>query len=183
LGGGDGTCPGGCGTVFEITASGVESVLYSFEGSPSDGAGPGGSLLRDASGNIYGVAGGGANDVGVVFRLTSGGAETVLLNFNLDASGDYPFGGLVRDAAGNFYGSTAYGGSGAGCGERSPAGCGVLFELTASGTEVVLHDFQGNQTSDGTWPSGVVRDPLGDLYGTLYYGGAYGCGAVFKYTP
>jgi uncharacterized repeat protein (TIGR03803 family) len=60
----------------------------------------------------------------------------------------------------------------------------VLFELTAAGKEIVLHDFSGSSSSDGWSPfGGVLRDPSGNLYGTLYQGGAYGCGAVFKFTP
>ncbi len=73
--GGDGTCNGGCGTVFELTrkASGAwtEKVLHDFNG--SDGDAPNG-LISDSSGNLYGttVAGGsGCGDgCGTVFELT-----------------------------------------------------------------------------------------------------------------
>jgi uncharacterized repeat protein (TIGR03803 family) len=171
------------GTAFEVTASGTESLLYSFKGYPVDGAGPyGGGLLRDTSGNLYGVTqDGGTNGVGVVFKLTSAGSESVLLNFTGGTTGGYPIDGLAKDAAGNLYGTTYGGGSGAGCVYQ---GCGVLFELTTTGKEAVLHDFTLSSSSDGASPyGGVVRDPSGKLYGTLYLGGAYGCGAVFKFTP
>lgn len=68
--GGDGTqCSGGCGTVFAITTSGNESVLYSFAGQP-DGANPQASLLN-VNGTLYGTSliGGTSND-GTVFSLT-----------------------------------------------------------------------------------------------------------------
>ena len=53
FGGGNTSCYYGCGTVFEVTASGVESTLYSFRG--SDGANPESRLLADKAGNLYGT--------------------------------------------------------------------------------------------------------------------------------
>lgn len=156
------------GMVFKVTASDTESVLHSFEGYPVDGAGPyGGGLLRDTSGNLYGVTEyGGADGDGVVFKLTSGGTESVLLNFTGGAGGGFPIDILVRDAAGNLYVTASAGGSGAGCPDE---GCGVLFRLTTVGKEIVLHDFALSSSSDGAYPDGgVVRDPSGNLYGTLF---------------
>ena len=44
------------GTVFEVTATGAESLPYSFYGYLLDaGYLLGGGLLRDTSGNLYGV--------------------------------------------------------------------------------------------------------------------------------
>jgi uncharacterized repeat protein (TIGR03803 family) len=170
------------GTVFEVSANGAESLLYSFKGSPTDGALPlGGSLLRETSGNLYGVTEiGGADGTGVVFKLTPEGTESVLLDFN-GTGGGAPLDGLAKDAAGNLYGTTYADGSGTSC---VSYGCGVLFGLTTTGTEIVLHNFTLSSSSDGANPyGGVVRDPSGNLYGTLAYGGALGCGAVFKFTP
>ena len=49
--GGDGSCDGGCGTVFKITSDGQESILYSFKGggvgTNDDGAYPAGGLIPD----------------------------------------------------------------------------------------------------------------------------------------
>jgi uncharacterized repeat protein (TIGR03803 family) len=170
------------GTIFKITATGTESVLYSFKGDPVDGAVPeGGGLLRDTAGNLHGVSyEGGADTLGAAFKLTSGGTESVLLSFT-GSGGGAPIGGLASDTAGNLYGTATEGGSGAGC---PYLGCGVLFELTAAGHEIVLHNFSLSSSNDGAIPEGgVVRDPSGNLYGTVADGGAYGCGAVFKYTP
>jgi hypothetical protein len=44
----------GCGTVFKLDSSRHETVLYTFTGG-SDGANPNPALIRDASGNLYGV--------------------------------------------------------------------------------------------------------------------------------
>jgi uncharacterized repeat protein (TIGR03803 family) len=63
---------GNGGTVFEATAAGEESVLYSFCSQPNctDGASPVASVISDADGNLYGTADqGGANDLGVVFEI------------------------------------------------------------------------------------------------------------------
>ncbi len=71
--GGTGTCDNGigtgCGTIFEITSKGTESVLYSFTGAP-DGSYPiGSALLRDGAGNLYGATEeGGTYGCGTVFE-------------------------------------------------------------------------------------------------------------------
>jgi uncharacterized repeat protein (TIGR03803 family) len=62
--------PDRCGGVFQINASGQESLLYDFCQYSGDAAGPGG-LLEDASGNLYGLTqGGGAYGYGAVFEIT-----------------------------------------------------------------------------------------------------------------
>jgi uncharacterized repeat protein (TIGR03803 family) len=69
--GGTGTACGaqGCGTIFKVTGSGTESVLYSFTGG-ADGSEPIG-LAMDAQGNLYGTTLlNGARNSGTVFKLT-----------------------------------------------------------------------------------------------------------------
>jgi uncharacterized repeat protein (TIGR03803 family) len=63
----------GCGTLYRITPSGTETVLYSFGTNASDGIGPSGALLQASDGNLYGTttAGGTAN-AGTVFKLVLG---------------------------------------------------------------------------------------------------------------
>jgi uncharacterized repeat protein (TIGR03803 family) len=58
------------GTVFQIDPNtGAETVVHSFSG--TDGANPEADLYIDKKGHIYGTTGGGgANNVGVVFKLT-----------------------------------------------------------------------------------------------------------------
>ncbi|HKT89566.1 MAG TPA: choice-of-anchor tandem repeat GloVer-containing protein, partial [Candidatus Sulfotelmatobacter sp.] len=68
----------GSGTVFEVSAAGVHTVLYSFTGG-SDGAEPYKGVTLDAKGNLYGtaVAGGGGScegGCGVVYKLTKSGS-------------------------------------------------------------------------------------------------------------
>ncbi|MFZ0574133.1 MAG: choice-of-anchor tandem repeat GloVer-containing protein [Candidatus Cybelea sp.] len=65
------------GTVFEITPSGTETVLYSFKGGSSgDGTLPEAGLI-DADGTLYGTTSvGGAHDLGTVYATTRSGYET-----------------------------------------------------------------------------------------------------------
>jgi len=152
--------------VFKLNGNGKEKVLYSFTGG-ADGADPQAGLVRDSSGNLYGTAFyGGAYGWGVVFKVDTTGAETVLYSFTGGSDGGEPLAGLLRDSAGNLYGTT-YGGA---------YGWGVVFMLDPTGAETVLYSF----TYGANPYAGLVRDSAGNLYGTTEAGGAYGLGAVFK---
>ena len=183
----------GCGTVFKLTPTGTESVLYDFTGAGGDGAIGSGGLIEDAAGNLYGTTEHGGNagcdngdglGCGTVFKLSATGTESVLYAFEGGSDGANPYlGSLIEDAAGNLYGTTAYGGD-LNC--NAPAGCGTVFALTKTGKEIVLYTFTG---ADGAVPlSALVRDPQGNLYGTTAYGGDLtcnapnGCGTVFEVT-
>jgi uncharacterized repeat protein (TIGR03803 family) len=60
----------GCGTVFKMTTSGAEQVLYNFGGYPDDGSDPSASLTF-LDGKLYGTTktGGSANE-GTVFQIS-----------------------------------------------------------------------------------------------------------------
>jgi uncharacterized repeat protein (TIGR03803 family) len=169
----------GFGTVFQVSKTGKETVLYSFTGTGGDGATPQAGLVRDAKGTLYGATfGGGASGHGTVFMLDKTGKETVLYSFSGGTDGGNPyFGYLIRDGAGNLYGTTQVGGdTSGGCGS---GGCGVVFKLDKKGKETVLHTFTGT-AGDGGWPfAGVARDANGNLYGTTQIGGVSGGGTVF----
>jgi uncharacterized repeat protein (TIGR03803 family) len=174
----------GYGTVFELSATGTETVLYSFTGG-ADGGFPLAGLVRDANGNLYGTTyeggayGFGDMGYGTVFELSQAGKETVLYSFTGGADGGNPQGGLVRDKQGNLYGTTVGGGV-PGC--VVDMGCGVVFEVAADGTEQSLYGFTGG--ADGANPiAGLVLDKKGNLYGTTELGGASGFGTVFKVVP
>jgi uncharacterized repeat protein (TIGR03803 family) len=178
------------GTAFKlIPAEGgrwSESVLHPFNaGNGKDGSDPQAGLISDAAGNLYGTTvGGGTHGGGVVFELspTAGGGwkETVLHDFShYGKDGSYPWAGLVRDAAGNLYGTTSFGGT---------FDWGTVFELSpkAGGgwNETVLHSFNGNVRTDGYNPmAGLILDGAGNLYGTTYFGGAFGVGTIFELSP
>lgn len=104
--------PQGCGTVFELSASGngwTEKVLHRFDWT-TDGEGPENGVIIDAEGNLYGntLVGppskeGEHSGTGFELSPSSDGKwkETILYWFN----GGQPESGLIRDAAGNLYGN------------------------------------------------------------------------------
>jgi len=198
----------GDGIVFRLTppAPGgtgwTESVLHSFAGGTSDGAGPEAGLIADAQGALYGTtaAGGGGGGpecravpagCGTAFKLAAppGGGipwtTSILFAFrNYHADGGGPVAGLTADSSGALYGTTYIGGS---------TDAGTVFKLFPPGpgqsqwSERVLHDFT---VSDGTYPiGGVILDSSGAVYGTTSSGGDLhctpllrGCGTLFRLT-
>ncbi len=177
--GGIGSCDAnaGCGVVYELSPSGsgwTETVLHEFNAS-DDGVTPGGKLVMDAAGNLYGVAGGGnSNNDGIIWELTPNHGvwtETVLHTFQT-GTGTFPCGGLSADSSGNIYGITDTDGGG----ESS----GVAFELSPPGTWTynVLSRFPGDSIPCG--PPAV--DTAGNIYATSDQGGQYGNGSLFKVT-
>jgi uncharacterized repeat protein (TIGR03803 family) len=105
-----GECPGGCGTVFKITPTGKETVIYAFNGK-KDGSHPVAGMIADGAGNLYGTTyEGGNGDWGTVFKLAPNGTLTVLYSFPLGGNGENPEGGLIADSAGNLFGTTIGGG-------------------------------------------------------------------------
>jgi len=181
--GGDLTCTDepnrGCGTVFKLDPSGVETVVHSFGGYPGDGAVPASDLVFDSAGNLFGTTTrGGAykfcllGGCGTVFEVSHAGLETVLYNFGAKgvADGNYPYGKLALDGTGNIYGATDLG---------SSSGLGTIFRLGSDGVETLLHSFSYKPGSRGEYPSGIIRDPSGDIFGTTFYGGPRNCGAFF----
>jgi uncharacterized repeat protein (TIGR03803 family) len=178
----------GCGTIFSLAPDGTKTELYKFKGPPSDGYIPAGNLIMDSSGNLYGTTQGGGRagcfadyGCGVVFKLAPDGAETMLHVFKGGKDdGANPLGGLILDSAGNLYGTTEFGGSSNAC--NGAVGCGTVFKIAPDGTETILHKFK--EATDGANPmGGLVADGSGKLYGTTYFGDAYGYGTVFEITP
>jgi uncharacterized repeat protein (TIGR03803 family) len=70
-------------------------------------------LIQGSDGNFYGTTlNGGANDRGIVFKLTPAGLETVLYSFTGGpGDGDEPQGGLVEGCDRRLYGTTYRGGA------------------------------------------------------------------------
>ncbi len=172
----------GDGIVFELvnnSGSYTEKVLYTFTGNP-DGAEPYGTLIADASGDLFGTTLAGGLGDGTVFELANSGdsyTEKVLYSSTGFSNSDMvnPEAGLVMDLSGNLFGTTNQGGAN--------TYYGTVFELVNSSgsyTEKLLYSFQGG--SDGAYPyyGSLVMDGFGDLFGTTQGGGASGNGTVFE---
>jgi uncharacterized repeat protein (TIGR03803 family) len=152
------------GTVFELLAQSgggyKYQVLYTFQG--KDGSEPAGRLLLDPSGTLYGTTmSGGANECGVVFRLTPGSegtwTESTIHDFTC-TDGTLSQTGLIFDSEGNLYGGTTQGGQGNG---------GVVFQLKPSGNgQWKLKVIDTFTYDNGRGPSSELAfDSKGNLYG------------------
>jgi uncharacterized repeat protein (TIGR03803 family) len=172
----------GCGTIFQISTAGDESVLYDFTGH-RDGNTPSGKVVRDNAGTLYGTSQPQPVPVGygAIFRLDAAGTFNVLHVFSGGAGGADPFAGLVRSPAGDLFGTTYQGGGGGNTCQTFDGGCGIAFEFSHTGHFSVLHSFTGG--ADGGWLfAPLALDAEGTLYGTANVGGL-GAGTVFKITP
>ncbi len=175
---------GGAGTVFQITPSGAQAILYSFcsqGGSDcTDGSVPT-AIIEGPDGNFYGTTEqGGANGKGTVFRVTPAGTLTTLYSFcstggSACTDGAVPDGGVTLSVDGNFYGTTNQGGANGG---------GTLFQLSPLGVLSTIYNFcsqGGANCTDGQTPvAPLVQGSDGDLYGTTYAGGLNAGGTVFR---
>jgi uncharacterized repeat protein (TIGR03803 family) len=180
-----GTTTGGgeynAGVVFELALSSGgkwgEAVLHSFCSQPhcADGGGSVNGLTVDATGKLYGAAGGGPNNSGVAFELTreseSPAGWTYTVIYNSGSSGS-----LVMDNAGDLYGEWGPG----------KYGKGDVFELmpgVGGWTEKVLYSFCPHlpNCNDGVLPGyGLTWDAAGNLYGVTTAGGVNKAGVAFK---
>jgi uncharacterized repeat protein (TIGR03803 family) len=174
----------GQGVVFKLTpdthGGWAESVLYTFTGQNGDGSGPGGSLVFDQAGNLYGLTvAGGIGNQGTVFELTPGSegkwTESILYKFLGGQDGANPAtSDLIVGPSGHLYGTTTNGGS---------AGFGTVFKLVhrknGQWKESVLYTFPGGANGGNPY-AGLVRDAAGNLYGTTASGVHGAGGVVFK---
>lgn len=164
----------GFGTVFSITKSGNEKVLYSFKGG-TDGAYPYAGLIG-VDGVLYGTTFCGgvyyqSSCSGTVFSVTTRGKERVIHSFGNGSDGAKPQAPLLY-ANGTFFGTTDNGGS---------VGEGTVFSVTTGGSEQVLYNFCSQPgCSDGYLPRAPVVSLNGTLYGTTAGGGAYGVGVAYS---
>lgn len=177
----------GGGTVFSTGPQGGDfTVLHTFSPlswrsgvSNPDGSKPTGLVLGN-DGWLYGTtAQGGANGLGTIFKLSTGGVNfTNIHNFAVN-DGENPQGGLVQGPDGTLYGTARNGGTN---------GSGTVFRLNPDGSDFsVLHTFtalNAGTNADGTQPcSGLVLGSDGTLYGAARYGGPSGSVRAISPSP
>jgi uncharacterized repeat protein (TIGR03803 family) len=125
-GGSHAACDGeqGCGTVYRISTTGAEKVLYGFAGG-SDGAGPS-SYLTEMNGVLYGTTAYGGNNhgfgFGTIFKVSASGRERVLYRFGATQNDGIRPSSPLTSLNRTLYGTTAYGGG--------THGYGTVFALT-----------------------------------------------------
>ena len=167
----------GFGTVYSITTTGQEQVVYRFKGG-SDGANPQAGLI-DVNGTLYGTTaqGGGSGcfgaGCGTVYSISTTAKEKVLHRFQ-GPDGANPQADLIA-VNGTLYGTTSGGGS---------KYAGTVYSISITGKEKVVYSFRGG--TDGSEPEAGLVEVSGTLYGTTYYGCisyySPGCGTVFSVT-
>jgi uncharacterized repeat protein (TIGR03803 family) len=169
----------GAGTFYRLTPDGQFTKLYTFCSSPgcADGVFPTG-IIQASDGNFYGTTevGGKFND-GTIFQISPTGQFKLLYTFCSQAhctDGQNPNFPPIQGIDGNFYGATYAGGAYRG---------GTVYELTASGTFTVLHNFSYGYGEEGTAPETIVQDASGNFFGTTVFGGRkHNYGTVFEIT-
>lgn len=165
------------GTVFQITPSGAETVIDTFQGGasyvyPSP-------LIQASDGNFYGVTGGGAYNLGMVYSVTPAGARSLVYSFKGSGDGANPpnanIAPLIQGADGNLYGTTFGGGS---------ANQGTIYRVTLAGVETVVYSFGSDAAlsgTDGAYPAVLIQGSDGNLYGAAA-GLAGGQSVIFEVT-
>jgi len=112
------------GVIFRITPAGVLTVLLSFDSAhPLGGYQAYAGLVAGSDGNLYGTTIWGGNyGYGVIFRLTTSGAYSVLYHFSAP-SGDGAYSTPMEHTNGEIFGMTVRGGAG---------GDGVIYSFSDS---------------------------------------------------
>jgi len=162
----------GVGTIFLMTPAGDVTVLHALRANGLDGIAPN-AMIQAADGVFYGTTqAGGAHGYGVFFRVRADGTYKVLYDFDL-ATGTTPSGGLAQSPNGAIYGTAEGGGT---------YGHGTVYRVKPDDTLEVVHAF-GATSGEGRAPSGLMRSPEGEFFGTTRAGGAddgNGYGTLYK---
>jgi uncharacterized repeat protein (TIGR03803 family) len=183
---------GNQGVVFKLTrskANWTERVIHSFvcgDTACPEGNAPG-YLGFDNRGHLIGTASGGAGGLGVVYKMSTRGAETVLYSFCSNGEpctdGRSP-GAFVVDSKNHIVGITGLGGADGGTGQSY--NFGVFYRLSQkSRSETYLFQFCYNYDTvhscpGGDRPAGALFQSGGIIYGSTNDGGLHNGGILFR---
>ncbi|HEY3778804.1 MAG TPA: choice-of-anchor tandem repeat GloVer-containing protein [Rhizomicrobium sp.] len=171
-------------------------IVYNF-GAGNDSAEPGGELILDTAGNLYGTAAfGGSGNGGTVFELVPNKrhdkwTEKILYNFCSQQNcndGGAPTGGLTYAgaASGALYdGTSPLFGVTAGFGGEGGQAPSTAYELQPGAGFQLLHTFTGAEGDGAPAIGPLVADASGNLYGVTVQGGSdttY-AGVVYELSP
>jgi uncharacterized repeat protein (TIGR03803 family) len=153
---------------FQPTQAQTLKTIYKFNGFP-DGADPVWGPTFDAQGNLWGTTpvqpGHGS---GTIYKLTpSGDTWTETTAYTFPGPGDTVSWGFIVDGQGNLFNTTL----------------NSLFVITPQGTVNTLYTFTGGADGGTLYWENLVRDALGNFYGTAAAGGTSGRGVVFRVDP
>jgi uncharacterized repeat protein (TIGR03803 family) len=166
-----GRAPADYGAVYKTSTAGSEHIVCSFE--QSQGEFPYAGVVA-LNGTLYGANyQGGKDGYGTVYGCSTSGKVRVLHSFALSPDGAYPYAPPAA-LGGALYGTTYQGGT-----TDNTYGYGIVYKVSTSGSERVLHKFTGTP-NDGAYPVGGLLNLNGTLYGTTAGGGTSSNGTVFK---
>ncbi|MBX7212133.1 MAG: cadherin-like beta sandwich domain-containing protein [Verrucomicrobiaceae bacterium] len=136
------------------------------------GNNPRSRLVIGPDGNFYGTTlNGGSSGQGAIFKMTTAGVMTTLVNF-YGANGAQPQGGLALGNDGFLYGTTQLGGAN---------NLGTIFRVSTAGSLTTLVHCT---TLTGTTPkAALVQASDNNFYGSTTAGGTSSNGTLFKMTP
>ncbi len=166
----------GSGMVFRVLRNGSSyQPLYNFTAVGNDGQSPEAGVIQygPEPGAVYGTTPyGGTNGNGVVFRVATNGAFSVLKHFGATAEDPRETaGGVIAATDGVLYGLSRFGGTN---------DTGSIFKLNRDGSGFsVLRSFDA--FNDGAKPLGALLDGSdGLLYGSTTEGGTNQGGVLFR---
>lgn len=154
-------------------AAPVYTDLHDFANTP-DGSLPIAGVRFDANDNMYGTTfNGGALGLGILFKIGTDGAYTIVHDFGTAGDGKNPECQPTIDrSTGDIYGTTTAGGA---------HSYGTIWKLAGDGTYTVLYSLDG--VNDGAGPvAPMLLDRLGNLYGTALQSVGKSGGTVFKFS-
>jgi uncharacterized repeat protein (TIGR03803 family) len=158
------------GVIYSITADGIYTVLYQFDG--LTGSYPYAPPIQGSDGNFYGTTDGYPHGLpSTIYQYQpQTGVVTLLHSFGKEVALYYA---LTQGADGDLYGVASTGG---------PNKFGSIIRLSKAGVLRYVYEFPGG--AGGSYPVGpLVQLSDGNFYGVADNGGTGSAGFVFKMTP
>jgi uncharacterized repeat protein (TIGR03803 family) len=169
------------GGIVQLTLGGQLNLVHAFALDGSEGNQPQGPLVEGPDGYLYGTTStstsGGTTAGGLAFKVLPGVAGAFLSLGPLPGTtAARSSGALFVGSDGNLYGTTALGGN-LTVAHCAGVGCGMLFQMTPTGTFTTVYAFQGGSAAspnapplppeDGAAPEDpVVQSDDGDFVGS-----------------
>ena len=172
---------GNQGGIYRITSAGGFKLLTGFTCTSAVGCSPSIGLTVGTNGKLYGTtSGGGANDDGFIFSMTTAGKDATALHVNnYSTEGGNGTGGggqdslnvILQGSDGNFYGANSGGGSG---------NQGGLYQLTPTAAfSGFLFLSATNETVGDSPYSPLMQHTNGTIFGTTNGNGENEAAGVF----
>jgi uncharacterized repeat protein (TIGR03803 family) len=158
------------GVIFRMTPAGKYTVLHNFNGYPTDGYDPAGTVIQASDGNFYGTTvTGGTNNTGTIYKITPAGAYKVLFTFPPITDGRLPIAGLVQGTDGYLYGIAGLGGT---------DNRGTLFRVTYTGAFTVVYNVNYTDGCNAQVP--LFQHTNGTFFSDSYECGTHSEGVVYS---